>query len=174
MLCLVWTQSWMSLGITSPRTQSHHFYINCSANSPHCFSSSGTSPAGSGIPDPGMEPLLLWLQSRALGSSPAQETVMEQRHNRDIARRAVYIPVRKSCRAGDWVRYHKAEIPNHSWSPGMLLCILSVQASLSTGKVWIYSRLLEFYGAQVRLWSLDWCCLEVEPSKPGRNSWDKS
>lgn len=78
---------------------------------------------------PGTEPLLPWLHSRALGSSPAQEIVMEQRHNRDIARRAVYIPVRKNCRATDWVRSHKAEIPKHSPSQGMLLCSLDALSS---------------------------------------------
>lgn len=90
---------------------------------------------------PGMEPLPLWLHSHALGSSPAQEIVMEQRHNRDIARRAVYIPVRKSCRATDWVRSHKAEIPEHSRSPGMLLCSLG---ALSTNTPFHWQSLDSF------------------------------
>lgn len=98
----------------------------------------------------------MWLHSHALGSSPAQEIVMEQRHNRDIARRAVYIPARKSCRATDWVRHHKAEIPNHSHPLAMLLCSLGALSSSSpshwqsldsfpaSGVLWGSSQTVEF------------------------------
>lgn len=109
MPCLIWRSFWMSLRITSLRPQPHHLYVNGSGNNSrlkaHCISSNGPSPARSvtqgsrracsdprerATPPDGFTPPVL-------GSSTLQEIVTSQRHNIDIAKRTVYIPVKKAA-----------------------------------------------------------------------------
>lgn len=127
--------------------------------------------------DPGKEPLLSvasllcsW-QQRSSGNCNKPET--QHRHCKENCLHSCKESCSKNCQ-DHWIRCCIAPTFKCLQTPSAAVVMLRCSPfkhpkwCLFPVEVWIPSRLLKFYGAQVRVRSWDWYLLEVEPSKPGR------